>query len=356
MGKKKRSTLPKDFKEILDRGNVQEILAVFDICDVNAVGGYGKETAIAFDKCPDEVVRWLFENGADLTAKDMWGRSVLHNRSQSRRSSIRVLLEIGSNVNSLDNYGNTPLHTAADSHNAPNAKQLIEFGANVMVKNSEGLTPLELGLRSCKNIDIENTVDLVGVLLDAGANKSDNAIKFIETIGQTFEFHRESFNKDSVEIVSRSLEQLYSIFGVAPIPKRIKYDGHSPIIATMATWQDQHEELWNLLVPSSGHASTLQGELIRVSGRIANEIDGNGGANWDSDFSKMGESLVQMLKQGQELSRAEIEEAIRIVKSIKKTLEGSNRLAQLAVAWVKKNPTPIALEKMHIRGEIPSKR
>ncbi|MES2826080.1 MAG: ankyrin repeat domain-containing protein [Pseudomonadota bacterium] len=345
MGKKKRTTLPKDFQEILERGDSQEILAVFDSCDVNARGGYGKQTAIAFDQCPDEVVRWLCENGADLSATNTWGRSALHIRSRSGRGDIRILLEVGANLTARDTYGDTPLHSAANSHNARSAKLLIEHGAKVEEKNNEGLTPLEVGLRSCRNIDIENTVDLARVFLAAGAQKSDSARKFVETIGQTFEFHREGFNKDSVDDVSRSLEQLYALFDVAPIPRKQQYDGKSSIIPTSATWQSQHEELWNLLVPSSGHANTVQGELIRVSGRIANEIEGNGGANWDSDFKKMAECFVQMLQQGEQLSIEEVAEAKNIVKSIKSSNVSSNRLAQLAVAWVKKNSSPILLKK-----------
>lgn len=346
MAKKKRSTLPKDFREILDQGDIQKIKGVFDSCDVNAVGGYGKETAIAFDKCPDEIARWLVANGADLSAKNTWGRSALHNRAGSRRSSIGVLLELGASVSAIDSYGNTPLHSAADSHHGGSTKLLLEHGAQVNAVNNEGLTPIELGLRSCRNIDIENTVELVRILLEAGAKKSDSCKKSVETIGQTFEFHREGFNKDSVEAVSSSLDQLYKIFGVPPIPRRLKYDGKSPIIPVSSSWQKQHEELWNLLVPSSGHASTVQGELIRVSGRISDEIEGHGGANWDVDFSKMAEHFVQMLKQGAKLASEEIEEASSIVESIRKLEGRSQRLAQLAVDWVGKNPTPLSLDKV----------
>ncbi len=345
MGKKKRTTLPKDFQEILERNDSQEILAVFDLCDVNARGGYGKQTAIAFDQCPDEVVRWLCANGADLSATDTWGRSALHIRSRSGRGDIRILLEVGADIAAPDTYGDTPLHSAANAHNARSAKLLIEHGAKLDQKNNEGLTPMELGLRACRNIDIESTVDLARVFLAAGAQNSEGARTFVATIGQTFEFHREGFNQDSVDDVSRSLEQLYVLFDVAPIPRKQKYDGKSPIIPTSPTWQAQHEELWNLLVPSSGHANTVQGELIRVSGRIANEIDGNGGANWDSDFKKMAECFVQMLQQGEQLSIEEIAEAKNIVKSIKSSNVSSNRLAQLAVAWVNRNSSPILLKK-----------
>lgn len=346
MGKKKRITLPKDFSEVIDRGDIEEIRRVFETCDVNAVSGYGKETAIAFDKIPDEIVRWLVAEGADLSLKNTWGRSALHERVRSRRSSVAILLELGANVSATDSYGNTPLHSAADSHNAKNAKLLLQHDANVDAKNNENLTPLELGLRNCQNIDIENTVELVRVLVEAGAEKTENCKIFVKSIGQTFEFHREAFNKDSVDAFSSALIQLYEFFGVAPIPRRQKYDGKSSIVSNAASWQKQHEELWDLLVPSSGKASTVQGELIRISGRISNEIEGDGGANWDGDFSKMAGYFVKLLRLGIPLSPEEVKEADSIVRTIRKIDGRSSRLAQLAVSWVAKNQTPVSLGKV----------
>jgi len=345
MGKKKRTTLPKDFREILERGNLTEIYSVFETCDVNAVGGYGKETAISFDLCPDEVVVWLVENGANLSAKNTWGRTALHNRVGSRRSSIKVLLNLGMDISLLDNYGNTALHSAVDSHNPESTKILIEHGSNVNSINNEGFTPLELGLRSCRNIDIENTVEITKMLVNAGAQKTSKCKEFIENIGKTFEFHREGFNKDSVQSVSNALDEMYLFFDVTPIQRLKKYDGTSPIIAISSTWQKQHEELWSLLVPSSGHAETIQGELIRISGKISNEIEGNGAINWDKEYIKMAESFLVLLEKGNRLSSEEIMEAGNIIKSIKNIDGRSQQLAKMAVAWVKMNPSPLILDE-----------
>ncbi len=345
MGKKKRATLPKDFREILERGNINEIYSVFETCDVNAVGGSGKETAISFDLCPDEVVVWLVENGANLSAKNTWGRTALHNRVGSRRSSIKVLLNLGMDITLLDNYGNTPLHSAADSHNPESTKILIEHGSNIYTKNIEGLTPLEVGLRSCRNIDIAHTVEVAKMLLDAGAEITNKCKEYVENIGRTFEFHRERINQDSVQSVSNALDEMYRLFNVTPIQRLKKYDGKSQIIAATTTWQKQHEELWNLLVPSSGHAETIQGELIRISGKISNEVEGNGAINWDKEYVKMAETFLELLARGNGLSSAEIIEASNIVKTIKNIDGRSQQLAKLALAWVKKNPSPLIMEK-----------
>jgi hypothetical protein len=47
------------------------------------------------------------------------------------------------------------------------------------------------------------------------------------------------------------------------------------------TWMERHAELWERLVPRSGQADTVQGELIRVTGRLTDEAHRNGNTNWD---------------------------------------------------------------------------
>lgn len=343
MGKKKRRTLPKDFQAILDRGDEQEIRGVFDACDVNAVGGYGKQTAIAFDLIPDEVVRWLVAHGADLAARNTWGRTPLHERVISRRSSIAILLELGADVSATDGDGNTPLHAAAESHHAGSVGLLLAHGARVDPVNTQGFTPLESGLRTCRNIDIVHTVDVARALLGAGARITDRCAQLVQTIGQTFEFHREGFHADSVAEVSEALHALYGIFAVQPAPRRHVHDGISPIVPRSSSWQQQHEELWGMLVPSSGPASTVQGEVIRISGRIAHEIDGNGGVNWDADFAAMADQLVRSLASGTSLSDDEMRAAREIVGSLRGRDPRPSRLAEFAVAWVLRNPSPVPL-------------
>ena len=137
---------------------------------------------------------------------------------------------------------------------------------------------------------------------------------------------------------------LYNIFEVEPVERRQAYDGKSKIVINSSTWQKAFEELWNLLVPSSGHASTLQGEVIRITGRISNEIEGNGGKNWDNDFIKMSEALIQILSSENKLNLSEIKEAGTIVRELRGKAGNTYRLAELAVNWVKNNPDPIKLD------------
>lgn len=46
------------------------------------------------------------------------------------------------------------------------------------------------------------------------------------------------------------------------------HDGVSPIIVPETEETAQFNQLWDYLVPPSGHAKTAQGEIIRIAGRV----------------------------------------------------------------------------------------
>lgn len=364
MSKGKRKTLPKHFEDLLKAGDSDAIKAVFDSCDVNAYGGAFKRTALAFNALPDALVRWLTERGADIAAPDSYGETPLHARAGHWQGRIEVLLELGADVHGVDSRGDTPLHKAAAVRNAHNVRVLLEHGADVEAVNKAGWTPLEHALQRCRNADIQGMADVADVLLQAQPRAPDTrsfaARLFgkapatdprispamrdcVQRIGTDFEFHRSAFDPASVDATSAALDRLYGLFGVAPVPRRRVHDGKAPIVARADSWRQRHQELWTLLVPSSGAAMTVQGEVIRISGRIAGELDGNGGANWDAQFARMADALLLHLGAGNALPAPELGEAAAIVGDVKRRHGDTQRLCELAVAWVALNPLPIAL-------------
>ena len=94
------------------------------------------------------------------------------------------------------------------------------------------------------------------------------------------------------------------------------HDGRTPLEVKSRRWQEQHEELWNLLVPSSGHAATVQGEVIRISGRLSREILDDGAGNWDDPFRAMARALVAHVQTGAPLAGNELDEVRRIVEGL----------------------------------------
>ena len=347
---KKRVTLPKDFNELLTDGNIDQLKAMYDKCELTAHNGrYSLSTALHMGGVPDELVIWLVEQGLDINIPDYYGATPLYRQAILGRDTVKLLLELGADIGKPNTYGETPLHVAAEFFHPKTVKLLIDKGADVNAKNDRGQTPLDSVLTVCGGIYIAQTAEIATMLLDAGARKTSSMKEKVENIGKDFEFHREGIHPDYIEAADRGLTKLYEIFDVKPVAKRITHDGVSPILVKEGSWEEQYEELWSFLIPSSGPAKTVQGEVIRIPGRVRDELNRNGGVNWDRDYRKMLQALPQYLSLGSSLSDQELEEIKQVIAQIhgkENDDEASlDRLCQLALAWIKKNPEPIPLEK-----------
>jgi hypothetical protein len=90
----------------------------------------------------------------------------------------------------------------------------------------------------------------------------------------------------------------------------------------------------------------MQGEVIRITGRVAHEILDNGGVNWDSEYRKMLKALLRYFMSGTALGDAALQEAAALAKQIPNgNGDETARLCELAVQWVLANPNPISLKQ-----------
>ena len=347
---KKRVTLPKEFKDLMDEGNIEALKAVYDRCELTAYDGrFSLCTPLHMGGVPDELVIWLVEQGLDINIPDYYGATPLYRQATMGRDTVKLLLELGADIEKSNTYGNTPLHMAAEFFHPKTVALLLEKGASVHSKNDRGQTPLDSVLTVCRGIYIAQTAEIASMLLDAGAKKTPAMKEKVENIGKDFEFHRESIHPDYIEGADKGLAKLYELFDVKPVAKRITHDGVSPILVKEGSWEEQYEELWSFLIPSSGAAKTVQGEVIRIPGRVRDELDRNGGVNWDREYRKMIQALPQYLSLENSLSEQELEETKELIAQIHgKDFDDEprlDRLCQLALAWIKQNPEPLLLEK-----------
>jgi hypothetical protein len=344
VGKTKKNVLPKDFEALLEKNDVDALKALFDTYDVNARGGVLKQTALAFAQCPDDLARWLVDRGADLAASDQYGDTPLHSRSRHWKGRIEVLLELGADPNSGEGARGTPLHAAAEACNVGNARLLLQCGAHVDALDRSGQTPLVHALQRCSNAQIESLAALAELLMEAGAQQTPEMKAIVTRIGTDFEFHRAGFNPDFLQSTSEALEKLYAMFDAPAAPRRNLHDGVSPIVPKAESWEERHEELWRLLVPSSGSAETVQGEVVRIAGRMHDELEGNGGTNWDRDYNTMADAFLSHVASGASLDATLLQEVREIVVSLKRKAGDTRRLCELAVNWVSLNPIPAKLK------------
>lgn len=344
---KKQTTLPANLEQLFKNQDMDAIKEVFEHCDWDAIGGYNKGTALSFRHIPDEIIHWLAEQGADLNARDKYQRTPLHAHASHWSGNVALLLELGADLNPVDYTNETPLHAAVNSYRTPVVQELVSRGAKINVENNQGNTSLAKGLINCRNSYIVNMSEISSMLLDAGATITPAMKESVKRIGKDFEFVRENYNKNKVDEVSDALDKLYRQFEVEPVAHRIMHDGTSPIHVKADHWSKQHQELWAYLIPPQGHASTVQGEVIRITGRISHEVLRNGGGNWDADYRKMLAALVQHLGTGSPLNPTLLQEAKDLAHRLRNgsDYDAPARLSELAVLWVLDNPYPIALEQ-----------
>ena len=345
---KKRVTLPKNFDELITSGNIEALKAVYEKCELSAYSGkYSLNTALHYGGVPDEIVVWLVEQGLDVNVVNYYGRTPLYKHATMGRETVKLLFKLGGDIEKPDEYGNTPLHTAAEFFHPDTVHFLLEKGANVHVKNDMGRTPLACTLAACRNINIVQAAEISEMLIKEGAEVTSGMAERVEQIGSDFEFHREKFNKDYLAETEAGLEKLYALFDVKPVPKHKRHDGVSPIIVKEGSWKEQFDELWDMLIPSSGAAKTVQGEVIRITGRVQDELYRNGGVNWDKSYRNMLRALPNHFASGTPLSKRELEETKELISSIRTNGDDeetiTERLCELSVLWVLLNRDPIPL-------------
>jgi hypothetical protein len=346
----KRKTLPKNFRELIEAKDITALKAVFDTREIAAYEGYNKENALHFYDVPEELVRWLVAQGLDVDTPDVtYHKTPLYKHAGVGGDVVGVLLELGADVHKTDKYdGDTPLHRAADGCRVETVQTLLAHGADIHAQNERGQTPLACALSHCSNSEISDMAETAEILLAAGDKITDEMRESVKRIGTDFEFHRENFNKDYLAETEAGLNKLYSLFGVEPIARRVTHDGVSAIALPAGSWQEQHNALWEYLVPSQGAAKTVQGEVIRITGRVSDELYRNGGVNWDADYRKMLNALLVHFSSGTALSAEELAEAKATASGINADCDdGVDRLCKLAVKWVAQNPVPAALGEMN---------
>lgn len=344
--KKKKTTLPANFQELLVQGNLDSLKQVFESCEFDAVHSeYYGGNAFAMTPLPKEFAVWLKEQGADIEMCNRYGQTPLFKHAGAYNGDVDLLIALGADVNATSGDGSTPLHHAASYVRLAAVDALIAHGADVNAKSrDESLTPLEMML--VKASGPAYLPPICETLLEHGAIITERSREAVARLGRDFEFAWRS-NKENTfmkELKADALPRLYTIFDVAPVTEMPMHDGVSPIIIEETGFREQYHHMWNYLVPDSGRAATAQGEAIRIAGKVSHEILDNGGINWDRDFKKLLKALPKYFKMGNALPKTDLLEVNRLIKALSAGNgdDEPRRLTEYAVKWVLQNQTVIA--------------
>lgn len=348
----KRKTLIKEFEKLVRGGDEEAIKEAFDKCDINAYGGYGKGNALFFLLSFD-MMKWLVDRGADIEYINQLHYTPLFHHACHKFAQPQALnlIKLGADVNYIHPlYKTTLLHAAVMSKSLELIQELTEKGLDVNALDYQNNTPLEAAFYGARTMDIIELEPIAEYLLSHGVNPTEKLKAYMKADAEEIEFRREDINPDYIGQVDKALEGLYKLIDIEPVPRHKSFDGKSKIAIKERTWQRQHAELWKLLVPGLGHANTVQGEVIRITGRIAYEILDNGGVNWDRDYGKMAKSLQEYISMGKGLDCEKYEELKSIIQTLPDAWEEKlNRMTELCVEWVTCNLDPIPLQEVEYR-------
>ena len=201
-------------------------------------------------------------------------------------------------------------------------------------------------------LDAPRALAVIRLLLSVGAPVGERvpiALRTMDRMRCTFITHGlpDHLSQSRVDEASAALSELCALFGVeqreaqrAPVVgERLELDPSVPALR-------QYGELWDLLVPDSGQCRTLQGEVIRIAGRVGHEVYDNGGINWDRSFGKLLDQYLRVVASGVSLppdSLARAEAAVASLKGRSMNTGDVDEITTLAVAWVRLNPVLVEL-------------
>lgn len=115
-------------------------------------------------------------------------------------------------------------------------------------------------------------------------------------------------------------------------------------------WWEEQPRLWKKLVPRSGQAATIQGELIRCTGKLTDEAYRNGNINWDSGYERLARFVGRSLDDPETFTP---EELAGLRRAITQVIEDRDQpdvsghgsphylISEMAVRWCLAHPDPI---------------
>ena len=353
-----RKTLPADIKQIIASGDVEAVAQAVERCEVGAyLRGSAYESRLMHFPAAEEITDFLLARGEDINSRDRYERTPIHARVSSRcLDQIPMLIARGGDINARDTSDQTALFGVVERFPVADVSRMIAWGADPMVVADSrvyGKATLVENVVSWHNfLDAPRALAVIRLLLSVGAPVGERvpiALRAMDRMRCTFITHGlpDHLSQSRVDEASAALSELCALFGVeqrevqrAPVVgERLELDPSVPALR-------QYGELWDLLVPDSGQCRTLQGEVIRIAGRVGHEVYDNGGINWDRSFGKLLDQYLSVVRSGLPMPPASVaraEAAVASLKACSMNTSDVDEITKLAVEWVRLNPVLVEL-------------
>ena len=346
----KSEFLPDDFRELMREGDLEKLKSVYESCAIQAhvldKKWRWKNAFYIYTPC-SEFYQWLVDQGLDINAEEEKDTTPLTEQAGCCENNVEGLLKAGADPNGTK--WKNPMFIACRAVLKDIVEALIRYGADVNVPNKKfcGITALDVLLKTTRYEMMPDIYAIAEMLMSHGAKSKGDPKELVKQMGQAFEFRKASMDAGKLAECEAALEKLYALFGVEPVKKIVKHDGISPIKVTEKDNKKAFEELWETLVPSKGKCETVQGEMIRIAGKLGHWLEEYSGdtRRWKTNCAKMLEALPGYYAMGKPLpaKKAAAFEALIAKIDYDSEPEDEDPLRDLAVDWVRKNPDPIKL-------------
>jgi hypothetical protein len=211
-------------------------------------------------------------------------------------AALEGALAQGTLATATDENGWTALHHAATGGAVDAARWLLDHGVDANAADRFGSTPLSRAV-------FEQQRAVTELLRARGADPTLGAAQFARRTNSPLADLFADLPEDLPEPPDLTAKVLKKGRIPGPIAPR---------------WQDEEQRLWGLLVPPSGAAPTVQGEVIRAAGRLASEAYRNGNINWGKMYEDFCIFLADTLADYSVFSEEEVGAIQKITRELRK--------------------------------------
>ena len=354
-----RKTLPADIEQIIASGDVEAVARAVERCEVGAyLRGSAYESRLMHFPASEEITDFLLARGEDINSRDRYERTPIHARVWARcLDQIPLLIARGGDINACDTSDQTALFGVVERFPVADVSLMMSWGADPLVVADSrvyGKATLVENVVSWHNfLDAPRALAVIRLLLSVGAPVGERvpiALRTMDRTRCTFITHGlpDHLSQSRVDEASAALSELCALFGVEQREaKPAPVVGERLVFDAGATPKQVFSRLWDQLVPDSGQCQTLQGEVIRIAGRVGYEVYDNGGINWDRSFGALLDQYLGVVRSGLPMAPASVARAEAAVASLKgrsMSHQAVDDITELAVAWVRLNPVLVEMD------------